>query len=55
MKYKPLPVGVDNLEKLITRGYYFVDKTNLIRDLLDMKAEEALKQIEEKVYQRVRG
>lgn len=39
MRYTPLPIGVDNFEKLITRGYYFVDKTNLIRDLLDMKAE----------------
>jgi len=28
---KPLPIGVDDFEKLITRGYYFVDKTVLIR------------------------
>ncbi len=34
---KPLPVGVDNFEMLVTRGYYFIDKTNLMRDLLDMK------------------
>lgn len=27
MEYKPLPVGVGNFEKLITRRYYFVDKT----------------------------
>lgn len=39
MKYKPLPVGIDNFEKLITEGYYFVDKTLMIRDLLDKKGE----------------
>ena len=37
MKFKPLPIGVDNFEMLITRGYYFVDKTLLIKDLLDNK------------------
>lgn len=39
MEHAPLPVGVDNFEKLITRGYYFVDKTNFIRDLIDKKAD----------------
>lgn len=39
MNRKPLPVGIDDFEKLITEGYYYVDKTNLIRDLLDMKGE----------------
>ena len=38
VKFKPLPIGIDNFEKLITRGYYFVDKTLLIKDLLDNKA-----------------
>ena len=28
---------MDDFEKLVTRGYYFIDKTNLMRDLLDMK------------------
>ena len=37
MKFKPLPIGIDNFEMLITRGYYFVDKTLLIKDLLDNK------------------
>lgn len=37
MKTKPLPVGVDDFEMLITRGYYFVDKTLLIKELLDKK------------------
>lgn len=33
MEQRPLPVGIDNFEKLIIRGYYFVDKTLLIKDL----------------------
>lgn len=36
---KPLPVGVDIFEKLVTEGYYFVDKTNFIRDLLALKGD----------------
>ena len=38
MEHKPLPIGIDNFEMLITRGYYFIDKTLLIKDLLDNKA-----------------
>ena len=38
MDKKQLPIGIDNFEMLITRGYYFVDKTLLIKDLLDNKA-----------------
>ena len=37
MDYRPLPVGIDNFEMLITRGYYFLDKTLLIKELLDKK------------------
>lgn len=37
MACRPLPVGVDNFEMLVTRGYYFVDKTLLIKELLDKK------------------
>ena len=39
MDYKPLPIGVDNFEKLITRGYYFVDKTKMIQELLEKKGD----------------
>ena len=39
MEHKPLPVGIDNFEKLVTRGYYFVDKTMLIKELLDKKGD----------------
>ena len=38
MKRKPLPIGIDNFEMLITRGYYFIDKSLLIKDLIDNKA-----------------
>ena len=38
MEFKPLPIGIDNFEMLITRGYYFIDKTLLIKDILDNKA-----------------
>ena len=39
MEQKPLPIGIDNFEKLVTRGYYFVDKTLFIKELLDNKAD----------------
>lgn len=39
MNQKPLPVGVDDFEKLITRGYYFVDKSLFIKELLDKKGD----------------
>lgn len=37
MDHKPLPVGVDDFEQLITRGYYYVDKSLLIKEILDKK------------------
>ena len=36
---KPLPIGIDNFEKIIKDGYYYVDKTMLIRELLELKGE----------------
>ena len=36
---KPLPIGVDNFEKVVEEGYYYVDKTMLIKDLMDLKGE----------------
>lgn len=39
MPYKPLPIGIDDFEKVITGGYYYVDKTWLIKELLDKKGE----------------
>lgn len=39
MVSKPLPIGIDDFEKVICGGYYYVDKTNFIKELLDMKGE----------------
>ncbi len=39
---KKLPVGVDNFEKLLSNDYYYVDKTNLIAEILDEAAEVTL-------------
>lgn len=39
MLFKPLPIGVDNFQKMIEKNYYYVDKTMLIKELLDFKGE----------------
>lgn len=39
MDYKPLPIGTDDFKKLIMNGYYYIDKTLLIKELLDKKGE----------------
>lgn len=36
---RPLPVGIDSFEKLILEKYYYIDKTLLIKELLDLKGE----------------
>ena len=35
MERKKLPVGIENFEEIRTEGFYYVDKTGLIRDLLN--------------------
>ncbi|MEN8905245.1 MAG: AAA family ATPase [Clostridiales bacterium] len=37
MKYKPVPVGIESFKDIIKKGYYYVDKTLFIKDLLDLK------------------
>ena len=38
MEYiRPLPIGVEFYKQMITKGYYYIDKTLLIRDLLAQK------------------
>lgn len=39
MTGQPLAIGVDDFEKIITKGYYYVDKSLLIKELLDKKGE----------------
>ena len=36
---KALPVGVENFEDIVKSGYYYVDKTMLIKELLDLKGK----------------
>lgn len=36
---KVIPIGIDNFEKIITEEYYYVDKTLLIKELLDLAGE----------------
>ena len=31
---KKLPIGIDNFEKLIQEDFYYIDKTDMIADLL---------------------
>ena len=37
MKYKPLPIGVEDFKRLVDNEYYFVDKTLMIKELLENK------------------
>ena len=39
MQKKKLPVGIDDFEKLRKEDFYYIDKTGLIRDLLNNWAE----------------
>ncbi len=36
---KALPIGVENFRDMIESGYYYVDKTMLIKELLDLKGK----------------
>ena len=35
--FKPVPIGIEDFKRLIDDGYYFVDKTLMIKELIDMK------------------
>ena len=39
MLHKPLPVGVENFEKMIAAGYFYIDKTLFIKELIEKKGE----------------
>lgn len=40
--YKPIPIGIEDFKEIIDREYYFVDKTMLIRDILDSGSKVTL-------------
>ena len=35
MQKKKLPVGIEDFKEIRTEGFYYIDKTGLIRDLLN--------------------
>ena len=35
---KPLPIGVENFEMMCTEEYYYIDKTLLVKDILDRRS-----------------
>ncbi len=39
MAFKPLPIGVDDFEDIFDKGYYYADKTLMIKELLDKKGK----------------
>ena len=39
---KKLPIGIDDFEKLRKNDFYYIDKTGLIKDLLDNWGEVTL-------------
>ncbi len=39
MGFCPLPIGVDDFETIFRKNYYYVDKTLLIKELLDKKGQ----------------
>ena len=39
---KSLPIGMDSFEKVREGDYYYVDKTLMIREFLEMRDEAAL-------------
>ncbi len=38
-EFKPIPIGVEDFKEIIDKGSYYVDKTNMIRELLDSNAK----------------
>ena len=42
MDYRPLPIGVSDFDDMISREYYYVDKTPMIKDLIDSKIKVTL-------------
>ncbi len=39
---RPIPIGIEDFKEIIDKGYYFVDKTSIIRDILDSGSKVVL-------------
>lgn len=39
---KPIPIGIEFYKEMIDGGYYYVDQTLLIRDILKQKSKVTL-------------
>ena len=39
---KALPIGIEFFEEMITKDYFYIDKTLLIKEILDMKSKVTL-------------
>lgn len=42
MSWTPLPLEINNFKEMIEKGYYYIDKTLLIQDLMDLKGKVTL-------------
>ncbi len=42
MAYRPLPIGISDFAEMIEKEFYYVDKTLMIKELLDSKAKVIL-------------
>lgn len=40
--YRPLPIGIEDFKELVMKNYYFVDKTLMIKELIDIKSKVTL-------------
>lgn len=42
MDYRPLPIGITDFAEMIEKKFYYVDKTPMIKELLDNQAKVTL-------------
>lgn len=42
MNYRPLPIGISDFAEMIEKDFYYVDKTPMIRDLLENRSKVTL-------------
>ncbi len=49
-EFKPIPIGAEDFKAIIGKGSYYVDKTGMIRELLDSGAA-----VEDGVYDAIKN